>query len=168
MSDQSQYPYYPEGGQNSYPPSGGYRPDSGPYPPSGPVYPESGNVPYPPTQPNTAYSQFDNYGQQPSYPPFNQQGMYQPQPVYAVTTGQTNGPGIASLVLGIIGIVTFWFPFVGFPVSIVGLVLATVGMKRIEGKGFAVAGLVLSIIGAVLSGCIFAALIAGLSQFHYY
>ena len=72
---------------------------------------------------------------------------------------QTNGPGIASMVLGIIGVIMFWFPFIGLPVSIVGLVLASVGMKRIDGKGFAVAGLVLTIIGLVLTGCIAAAAI---------
>lgn len=67
---------------------------------------------------------------------------------------QTNGPGIASMVLGIIGVLIFWFPFIGLPVSIVGLILASVGMKRTDGKGFAIAGLVLTIIGLILTGCI--------------
>jgi hypothetical protein len=77
---------------------------------------------------------------------------------------QTNGPGIAGMVLGIIGVLMFWFPFIGLPVSIVGLVLSSVGMKRIDGKGFAIAGLVLTIIAVVLSGCI-AAFAIGL-RFH--
>jgi hypothetical protein len=80
---------------------------------------------------------------------------------------QSNGPGIASLVLGIIGVIIFWFPFVGFPISIVGLVLAAVGMKRLDGKGFAIAGLVLSIIGVVLGGCIAAVSIAALHNTYY-
>lgn len=87
---------------------------------------------------------------------------------YGTGVAQANGPGIASLVLGIIGVVTFWFPFVGLPVSIVGLALAAVGMKRIEGKGLAVAGLVLSIIGVVLAGCIFALAIVGYMHGPYY
>lgn len=81
-----------------------------------------------------------------------------PQPVYTPYGGygatQTNGPGIAGMVLGIIGVLSFWFPFIGLPVSIVGLVLSSVGMKRVTGKGFAVAGLVLTIIAVVLSTCI--------------
>ena len=98
--------------------------------------------------------------------------MYQqPQPVYmpygGYSTGQTNSAGIASMVLGIIGVITFWFPFVGLPVSIVGLALAAAGMKRIDGKGFAVAGLVLSIIGVVLAGCIAAFTLSAFFRFHY-
>lgn len=81
---------------------------------------------------------------------------------------QSNGPGIASLVLGIIGVVIFWVPFVGLPVSIVGLILAALGMKRIDGKGFAVAGLVLAIIGVILGGCITAAAIAAFHSSYYY
>ena len=94
--------------------------------------------------------------------------MYPPQPIYTPYGGyaatQTNGPGIAGMVLGIIAVMTFWFPFVGLPVSIVGLVLSSVGMKRFEGKGFAVAGLVLTIIGVVLSGCIAAFAIGALTR----
>lgn len=83
---------------------------------------------------------------------------------YVAQPTQANGPGIASLVLGIIGVFTFWFPFVGLAISIVGLVLATLGMKRIDGKGLAIAGLVLSIIALVLSGCVTAGLLIG--SFH--
>ena len=64
------------------------------------------------------------------------------------------------MVLGIIAVLTFWFPFIGLPLSIIGLVLSSVGMKRIDGKGFAVAGLVLTIIALVLSGCIAAAAVS--------
>jgi hypothetical protein len=98
------------------------------------------------------------YGQQQSYyPAANPPGIYP----YSVQQGgymasrpaQTNGPAIASLVLGIIGVVTCWIPFIGLVVSIVGLVLASIGMKRIDSKGLAIAGLVLSIIGVVFSAC---------------
>lgn len=93
-----------------------------------------------------------------------QQGYtgYMPQPA------QTNGPGIASLVLGIIAVLTFWFPFIGLVISVIGLVLAGVGMKRLEGKGLAIGGLVLSIIALVLSICISAAALVGALHTSYY
>jgi len=71
--------------------------------------------------------------------------MYQPAP------HQSKGLAIASLVLGIIGVLTSWV-IVGLPVSIVGLSLAIPAVRRIQGKGMAKAGLVLSIIGAAIAG----------------
>ena len=153
MSDPTPYPYYPDNGQGAYGSSNNPWPNNGASPYADPTYPDSGSAPYPPPQPNTVYAQS-------SYYPPSSQAMYPPppQPVYIPYGGyratETNGPGIASMVLGIIGVLMFWFPFVGLPVSIVGLVLASIGMKRIDGKGFAVAGLVLTIIGTVLTLCI--------------
>ncbi|HKV59918.1 MAG TPA: hypothetical protein VJO32_16625 [Ktedonobacteraceae bacterium] len=170
MSDPTPYPYYPDNGQGGYGTSSNSWPNNDIPPYADPTYPNAGSAPYPPPQPNTAYAQ-GNYEQQPSYPP-NRQAMYPPQPAYTpyggYSTGQTNGPGIAGMVLGIIGVITFWFPFVGLAVSIVGLALSSVGMKRFEGKGFAVAGLVLSIIGVVLAGCITASSIAAFSHLRIY
>jgi hypothetical protein len=40
---------------------------------------------------------------------------------------------------------------IGLPVSIVGLVLAAMGLRRSGGKGMAIAGLVLSIIGVAVA-----------------
>src|SRR6202030_1373950 len=158
MSDPTPYSYNPDNGQSSYGASNNPWPNNGASPPySDQVYPNTGSEPYPPPQPNT------DYAQQSYYPPAPNV-MYPPQPAYTPYGGyrpaQTNGPGIASLVLGIIGVIIFWVPFVGLPVSIVGLALAAVGMKRIDGKGFAIAGLVLSIIGVILGGCITAATIS--------
>lgn len=79
---------------------------------------------------------------------------------------KANGLGIASLVLGILGVLTSWTPvtaFVGLPVSIVGVILAVLGMRRIRGKGLAIAGLVLSIIGAVVSGLWLILILIGLA-----
>lgn len=164
MSDPTPYSYQPDNGQGPYGTSNNSWPNNGASPYADPAYPTSGSEPYPPPQPNTAYS-----GQ--SYYPPTPNVMYPPQPDYSAYGGyrpaQANGPGIASLVLGIIGVVIFWVPFVGLPVSIVGLVLAAVGMKRVDGKGFAVAGLVLSIIGVVIGGCITAATIAALHGTYY-
>jgi hypothetical protein len=172
MSDQSPYPYNPENSQGPYGTSNNSWPNNGSSPYSDPAYPDAGSGQYPPPQPNTLYAQPGNYEQQSYYPPPNAQVMYPPQQAYApysgYRTGQTNGPGIASMVLGIVAVVTFWFPFFGLVVSIVGLALAAVGMKRIDGKGFAIAGLVLSIIALVLAGCVTASTIAALSNFHFY
>lgn len=154
----NEYPYQ-DSTQNAYPPSGPYNTNDGPYAPQQPF------TGYPP-QPDSAYPPPGYQAQQPYYPPANAPGMY-PQGGfigYAAPPSQANGPGIASLVLGIIGVVIFWFPFVGLAISIVGLVLATMGMKRIDGKGLAVAGMVLSIIALVLSGCITAGVLIG--SFH--
>jgi hypothetical protein len=171
MSDPTPYSYYPDNGQSPSGASNNPWPNNGSSPYSDPAYPNSGSEPYPPPLPNTVYAQPGNYAGQSYYPP-NAQAMYPPQPAYVPYGGyrpvQTNGPGIASLVLGIIGVVIFWVPFVGLPVSIVGLALAAVGMKRIDGKGFAVAGLVLSIIGVILGGCITAATISALLHTGYY
>ncbi len=154
MSEPTPYPNYPEENQSPYGNSNSSWPNNNasPSPYVDPTYPNSGSSPYPP-QPNTVYAQ------PPYYPPTAQE-MYppQPQPDYMPYGGyratQSNGPGIAGMVLGIIGVLTFWFPFVGLPVSVIGLVLSFVGMKRIDGKGFAIAGLVLTIIGVILAGCI--------------
>jgi hypothetical protein len=165
MSDPTPYSYYPDNGQGPYGTSNSSWPNNGSSPYSDPAYPNSGSEPYPPPLPNTVYAQQSYYPPTPNV-------MYPPQPDYSAYGGyrpaQTNGPGIASLVLGIIGVMVFWFPFVGLPVSIIGLALAAAGMRRIDGKGFAIAGLVLSIIGVVLGGCIAAVAISAIFHSGYY
>jgi hypothetical protein len=128
--------------------------------PQGGASPDSGQ--YPPPQPSVSFPQQPGYAPQQPYPPMPPPSeIYQPVPQYAgfqfVAAPQTNGPGIASLVLGIIGVITSVLIvtfFIGLPVSIVGLVLAVVGMRRNSGKGLARAGRVLSIIGIVISGIV--------------
>lgn len=58
------------------------------------------------------------------------------------------GKATASLVLGIIGLIAWLLPLVGFPVTIVGLIMGVNG-RNSEKKGMATAGMVLSIIGLV-------------------
>jgi hypothetical protein len=55
---------------------------------------------------------------------------------------------IAALVLGITGLMAWFIPLFGFPITIVGLILGVLGQKR-EKKGIALAGMILSIIGLV-------------------
>jgi len=66
---------------------------------------------------------------------------YQPQ------EPMQNRPGlsIASMILGIVGVLAWCIPCFGFPVCIVGLILGILGMKK-GGKGMAIAGIILSAI----------------------
>ncbi|MDF2540675.1 MAG: hypothetical protein K0S47_393 [Herbinix sp.] len=60
------------------------------------------------------------------------------------------GLAIASLVLGIIGLLAWCIPLFGLPITIVGLVLGILGLKSIY-KGMAIAGIVLSSLGLLFS-----------------
>ncbi|HEY9078083.1 MAG TPA: DUF4190 domain-containing protein [Anaerolineaceae bacterium] len=79
----------------------------------------------------------------------SEQNIYNP-PVEPVTPQRGNGMGIASLVLGILGLCAWFIPLCGFPVSIVGLILGFLGINS-TGKGMAIAGLILSGICLLLS-----------------
>ena len=58
----------------------------------------------------------------------------------------------AGFVLGLIGIVAWFIPLIGFPVTIVGLIMSVRGKsKEPEKKGLATAGLVLNIIFLVVT-----------------
>ncbi len=72
----------------------------------------------------------------------------------AAVAQQKNGLAIASLILGILGVLTSWLLFT-LPISIVGIVLAAMGLRRSQGTGLAIAGLVLSIIGVVVAVTLF-------------
>jgi len=75
--------------------------------------------------------------------------------------------GVASLVLGIISLVFVLIPplwlvgWIGAIVGVIGIVLGALGRKNAKAAsqptGSATAGLVMSIIGTILSGIIFAA-----------
>lgn len=58
--------------------------------------------------------------------------------------------GVAGFVLGIISIFAWLLPLIGYPVSIVGLVLS-VKARKTTPNGLATAGMVLSIIGLCLT-----------------
>lgn len=75
-----------------------------------------------------------------------------------------NNQAVASLVLGIVSVVlcwTGWFSIVSLALGIVGIVLATKSRTG-EQRSMATAGLVLSIIGVVLSGLVFLCAICAL------
>lgn len=61
-----------------------------------------------------------------------------------------NKKAVASLVLGIIGMLAWIIPIIGLPIQVVGLVF---GIKSIHSnkRGLAIAGIVMTIIGLVLT-----------------
>jgi hypothetical protein len=61
-----------------------------------------------------------------------------------------SGKAVASLVLGILGLLTWWLPLLGLPLSLTGIILGALGM-RAERRGMAIAGLVMSITALVLT-----------------
>jgi len=60
----------------------------------------------------------------------------------------TKEKSTAALVLGILSLLFWFFPFLGLPIAIIGLILAVNGIKN--NKKFAMGALICSIIGLVL------------------
>jgi hypothetical protein len=130
------------GGYGQQPPSYG-QPGYGQQPPSYPQEPLGyGQQPQPPT---------GGYGQQP--PSYGQPGYGQPgygQQYAPPPPGRpTNGMAVASLILGIVGLLTCG------ATSIVGVILGHIALSRIkrtgeEGQGMAMGGLVTSYIMVVV------------------
>jgi RNA polymerase subunit RPABC4/transcription elongation factor Spt4 len=63
-------------------------------------------------------------------------------------TKDKKGFAITSLVLGIVGCIAWLLPLLGYPVTILGLIMGVVGYKSSK-KGMALAGIILSIIGFI-------------------
>ncbi len=72
------------------------------------------------------------------------------------SSGNERIMAIASLVLGVINLCSWFFPICGIPLSIVGIVLGFLGMKDPSQKTLAIAGMVLSGLGFI-AACINAA-----------
>ena len=92
-------------------------------------------------------------------PPFNAPPPPSPTPgvlapPYLFATPASNGLATAAMVLGILGVVLFWVPLIGFGLAILALVFGAIGVSKANmgsgGKGQAVAGMVLGAIGVLL------------------
>jgi hypothetical protein len=117
----------------------------------------------PPYAEPTQYAQPDPYAQpQPNMyaPPINQYGAMAQQyaPAAAPGSNSRNGFAIAGLVLGIISILSSWYPLCGLPLPIIGIVMASLGRRSLSYRTMATVGLILSII-AIVVGVITTALV---------
>ncbi|EHQ42355.1 hypothetical protein [Myroides odoratus] len=77
-------------------------------------------------------------------------GGYQtpPPPLYQPAI-EKNPIGLTGFILSIVAIFLSWLPIIGWLCWLVGLVLSIVGLFR-RPKGFAIAGLIISLIGFVI------------------
>ncbi len=135
----------PDDSSSEQPPPGqppfGYPPPPGGYPP--PQQPPSGSPPPPPG----------------AYPPPQQSPYGYPPPGGGLPPGavqESNGLAVAALVTGILGLLGNCFCFGGL-LSPVAIVVGWIGKNRADrsdgrvgGRGMAVAGIVLGIVGTVL------------------
>ena len=84
-----------------------------------------------------------------------QQGGYaspqEMQSIDGMRPQESNGKSVASLVLGIVGVIAWCLPILGLPVGVIGLIMGIQGYNRSNAKGMAMAGIVLSIICLVLT-----------------
>ena len=58
---------------------------------------------------------------------------------------KATGNSIASLVLGLIGVLAWIIPLIGYPVTIIGFILGIVGYNK-DKSGTAIAGIILSVL----------------------
>lgn len=85
--------------------------------------------------------------------------MAPPRPVYpGYVVPRSDGLCIAGMVLGIIGLVLFWVPYVAIPCGILAIIFGAIGIRNVQqspqtktGQGMGVAGLVTGIL-AFLGG----------------
>ncbi len=103
----------------------------------------------------TQYAQPDPYAQpQPNMyaPPPNPYGAMAQQyaPVSAPASDGRAGFAIAGLILGILSILSSWFPFCGLPLPIIGIVMSALGRRSFSHRTMAMVGLILSIVALVI------------------
>lgn len=58
---------------------------------------------------------------------------------------------IIGFILGLVSIVAWYIPLLGFPITICGVIFSAIGMKSQTNKGKAIAGLTLSIIFLIVT-----------------
>jgi hypothetical protein len=75
----------------------------------------------------------------------------------------TNGMAIASLVLGIVSVLIVWIPVVGIlgtVMALIGLVLGILSLRRLEGRGLAIGGIVCAGVSLVITALYLMAFLA--------
>ena len=63
---------------------------------------------------------------------------------------EKKGLSLTSMILGIVGLLAWCIPLLGFPVCITGLILGIIGIKK-GGKGMAIAGIIMCSITLLLT-----------------
>jgi uncharacterized membrane protein YkgB len=85
-------------------------------------------------------------------PFLQQQNQNQPSSTTVIvnqTEKSSNGVGIAGFILALLGVIFSWIPILNWILWIIGLILSFVGVFK-KPKGFAIAGLCLSLLGIIL------------------
>jgi hypothetical protein len=118
------------------------------------------------------YTQEPGYSQTPGFPGYQQTPGYQSG--YQGPPARSNGMAITSLVCGVAQFLLWFFILIpGFIAAVAALIFGVVGLGQIRqrgegGRGLAIAGIVLGILG-VLGGVAWAILFAvGTTHFHYH
>lgn len=133
----------PEGGASSAPPPSG-PPPSAP-PPSGPAW----GAPAPGAPAQGGYG--GGYGAPSAPPGYGGGGFGDP----GRPQGTSNGFGVASLVLGLLGLFTSWLVFGGL-LGIVAIVLGIIALGKVKrgeasSKGMPIAGIILGVISILVA-----------------
>jgi hypothetical protein len=146
------YPGYAPG----YPPPPPVDPQSPPaYQDSAPGYPPSPPAFYPPPPYQAGPPGYPSYPGQPGYPA--QSGYPDPyDPYRPMPTPGTNGLAIASLVASIGGFPLLFACYTGVGAWIAGIVLGIIALNQVkhtnqEGRGLAIAGIAVGVVGLVLA-----------------
>ena len=123
--------------------------------------PQPAPAPQPMAQPVQPVQQYAQPAPQPVQPvqqyaqPVQQVQPIYVQPVVAVPAEpkKSSGMAIAGLILGIFSVILCLIPVVSWIIGLLGLIFSIIGIAKKNGgaKGAAIAGLVLTILGAILS-----------------
>ncbi|GHJ50415.1 hypothetical protein Cs7R123_77570 [Catellatospora sp. TT07R-123] len=154
--------YPPPPGQDPY----GNPPAGNPYAPQPPATPDPYAVPATPDPYSVPPASGSPYQQPPvSAQPYGQYA-YGQQPYPQPASGGTNGMAIASLVLGIAGVLTCCCYGFGALPGLIGAILGHLSMKQIrernqDGRGLAIAGIATGWAGVALSVGMLALIVIG-------
>ena len=101
----------------------------------------------------------------PQIPDPSQMNVPGNQPV--VEEKKSNGMGIAGFVLSLVAIILFWVPALNVVLFILGLIFSIIGIVR-KPKGFAIAGLIISGVNAILTTSFYIGFFDAMSSSYYY
>ena len=101
----------------------------------------------------------------PQIPVPSQMNVLGNQPV--VEEKKSNGMGITGFVLSLVAIILFWVPGLNVVLFLLGLIFSIIGIVR-KPKGFAIAGLIISGVNAILTTSFYIEFFNAMSSSYYY